>query len=266
MNRKGFTLIELLVVIAIVGILSSVIYTNITGLRDRARITAGIQFDSSTLHSIGDQLAGEWLFDISTNPLADTSGMGNNGSTTTAPTYSSAGGYNNKGAYSFDGNDDYIFLGTDLEVSASAITVSAWIKPSIAQRGSIVSKNGPFALEYSLTSQRMTGWVFINSTWYGVTNSTNLSLNTWYQTTLTYDGSNVKIYVNGNLEGTTAIAGSIINNYAAGVYIGGSAQLGFNYFFGGLIDNVRIYTSALSSSDVEKLYAEGKASHVMAAK
>ncbi|MFA5764037.1 MAG: type II secretion system protein [Candidatus Paceibacterota bacterium] len=75
MRNRAFTLIELLVVIAIVGILSSVIYTNITGIRDRARITAATRFDSSTLHSIGDQLIGEWTFDIPDNYLLDTSGF-----------------------------------------------------------------------------------------------------------------------------------------------------------------------------------------------
>ena len=82
----GFTLIELLVVIAIIGILSSVILTNISAVRDKARIAAATRFDSSTLHSIGDQLVGEWLFDTPSLPYLDSSGMGNTGSCANCPT------------------------------------------------------------------------------------------------------------------------------------------------------------------------------------
>ncbi|MFA6341085.1 MAG: type II secretion system protein, partial [Candidatus Paceibacterota bacterium] len=133
MRDKAFTLIELLVVIAIVGILSSVIYTNITGLRDRARITAGIRFDSSTLHSIGDMLVGEWTFDTPTALLADTSGSGNNGSTTTSPIYYSTGGYNNKGAFYFDGTNDFVNCGNGSSLNPTqAVTVSMWFYPTAA--------------------------------------------------------------------------------------------------------------------------------------
>ncbi|MFA5764038.1 MAG: LamG-like jellyroll fold domain-containing protein [Candidatus Paceibacterota bacterium] len=254
MNRKGFTLIELLVVIAIVGILSSVIYTNITGLRDRARITAGIRFDSSTLHSIGDMLVGEWLFDTNTSPTPDTSGNNNIGTlSATPPTWQQTGGYNSKGAYSFNGTSNYITIPT-ISISNN-ITVSAWIYSSnFNQNGFVVFKE-PVNSQWAL---------FFESPyfeWRGVTASLTCSPpsnNTWHHIVGTQSGTLAELYIDGtrcNSSGAITTIGNGTGNIYIGAYTGG-------YFFSGLIDQVRIYSSALSSSEIQKLYTEGISSHL----
>ncbi|MFA6341122.1 MAG: LamG-like jellyroll fold domain-containing protein [Candidatus Paceibacterota bacterium] len=274
MRNKAFTLIELLVVIAIVGILSSVIYTNITGLRDRARITAGIRFDSSTLHSIGDQLVGEWLFDEgSTTSAIDTSGSGNSvyRPDSTWPVYQATGGYNNKGAYRFDGIADLIAVPNSSSLSAQSITnnitISAWIKPSATQIGDIVSRNGPYHLGFGLWGvyQKVCAAIY-TGTWGSLCGKSIIPTDTWSHIAMTYNGSMITVYLNGALDGSISKTG----NMSAGgvpVYIGGTTQIGFdNQYFKGLLDDIRIYSSTLSSLEIQKIYAEGISDHPISLK
>ncbi|MFA6340718.1 MAG: LamG-like jellyroll fold domain-containing protein [Candidatus Paceibacterota bacterium] len=271
MNRKGFTLIELLVVIAIVGILSSVIYTNITGLRDRARITAGIRFDSSTLHSIGDQLVREYTFDMPQvgSLTYDTSGFGNNG-TITGATYAATSGYNNKGTYSFDGSD---YISTP-NLELSYLTVTAWINtsnPSIAYQAIVTKADQTATTPWDFRFIGSSGGKIhlaanIGGVYAGYALSDiTLKADTWYHVAATYDGSRVRIYIDGVKHGETAATG-VIYSKTLNVMIGARNPSAPENFFVGKIDDVRIYDSALSSSDIQKLYVEGKANHEVATK
>jgi prepilin-type N-terminal cleavage/methylation domain-containing protein len=269
MNKRGFTLIELLVVIAIVGILSSVIYMNITGIRDRARVTAGIRFDSSTLHSIGDQLVGEWLFDTNTSPTLDTSGSGNNGTLIGSPTWQETGGYNNKGAYSFNGSSNHIDLGNSSVFDiTNTITISLWVKFSVGKTTEIIGKfnNANTAIgayEIYQNSNNKIGFSTVE-TGSGRTllSASIVPLNTWTHIVATSDGIKKRIFINGVQDQYTQTIISQLDVTTGKLLIG--SYLDNSYAFNGLIDNIRIYSSALSGSEVQKLYAEGKTSHEIA--
>ncbi|MFA5764253.1 MAG: LamG-like jellyroll fold domain-containing protein [Candidatus Paceibacterota bacterium] len=247
MRNKAFTLIELLVVIAIVGILSSVIYTNITGLRDRARITAAQRFDSSTLHSIGDQLVGEWTFD---SPLVggltpDTSGFNNHG-TISGATYATTSGFDGKGTYYFDGND-YIDVGDPsvLDITG-AITITAWFKTSNTSNQILMGKSH-------------TSSYYINQTIFW-TNGVSLVASgpsyiddKWHLMAATLDSDGKRsVYVDGVLRGSASGGSLTTDNYHVRIGDSGNAHAPFI----GYIDNVRIYSSALSGAEIQKLYAE----------
>ncbi|MFA6340665.1 MAG: LamG-like jellyroll fold domain-containing protein [Candidatus Paceibacterota bacterium] len=263
MRNKAFTLIELLVVIAIIGILSSVIYTNITGIRDRARITAGIRFDSSTLHSIGDQLVGEWTFDSPNLPLIDTSGFGNVGTCTTCPTYATTSGYNNKGAYDFTSGTT-ISCGSNAILNSTSYTLSAWFNTT-AESPDDTSGRRLFVLYETVGSTKITLMLRNNRPevlWKtpggsAVELSTNIVANdgAWHNLTATTDGTVFKVYLDGVLKNTN-LSSSMKTTF-------NSCYIGMLHI--GLIDDVRIYQSILSSSDIQKLYADGKTSHEVAA-
>jgi len=97
-----------------------------------------------------------------------------------------------------------------------------------------------------------------NNSWYstGTTASwtTQMQAGVWYHVVATYNGSYVKIYINGVLEGTgvQAISGNIIR-YALPVRFGYPSSATINYF-NGKIDEVRIYNSALGAAGVQRLY------------
>ena len=79
-----------------------------------------------------------------------------------------------------------------------------------------------------------------------VNSSTTISsmIGSWHQVVGTYDGSTMKIYIDGALEGSTSITNAI--HTTAGDIEIGNGDHGTNGF-NGLIDEVRIYNRALSS-------------------
>ena len=88
----------------------------------------------------------------------------------------------------------------------------------------------------------------------GLSTNTNISTNTTFDTSIwnhigaVYDGSNLKIYVNGELENSAPASGSAVdtnNNFAigrAGEYVG--------QYYDGLIRNVRIWNVARTQAQI----------------
>jgi hypothetical protein len=75
-----------------------------------------------------------------------------------------------------------------------------------------------------------------------------IPLNAWTHLASTYDGANLRVYVNGVLAGTTAVTGAI-GGTANPLRIGGNLPWG--EYFNGLIDEVRVYNRALAASEIQ---------------
>jgi len=74
----------------------------------------------------------------------------------------------------------------------------------------------------------------------------------------TYDGSRVRLYVNGVLEGEAPV--SITVDYdTRPVFIGTSGETVFDGKLNGIIDEASIYNRALDASEIAALYAAGAA-------
>jgi hypothetical protein len=95
------------------------------------------------------------------------------------------------------------------------------------------------------------------------TSSSHISVNTWYHLVVTYNGNaietatNTQIYVNGSaVSMTTSGAQTGSANTTDSNYGIGYDRLNTRQYFSGKLDQVRIFTKALSSSEVSTLYAE----------
>ena len=80
-----------------------------------------------------------------------------------------------------------------------------------------------------------------------------------YHVVGTYDGTNLRIYVNGALEGTVARPGSVPDSSLGGALAGGGWGTLPSPAFAGRLDEVAIYGSALSGARVQAHYTEGSA-------
>jgi len=78
---------------------------------------------------------------------------------------------------------------------------------------------------------------------------TALPLNTWTHLATTYDGSALRLYVNGALVSSIAASGNIVTSNMP-LRIGGNAIWGDEYFKG-RIDEVRLYNRALSQAEIQ---------------
>ncbi len=91
--------------------------------------------------------------------------------------------------------------------------------------------------------------------------------NAWSMMVMSVDSANqtASIYLNGRLAWKTAtcsIASYNANVLGIGSYLGTAAAAPFH----GNIDDARVYTTTLSLSQIEKLYAEGLPKHSLAMK
>jgi hypothetical protein len=197
-------------------------------------------------------LVGAWGFDEPTGATAvDGSGRGNNG-TINGPVRSSAGKFG--GALSFDGVNDLVTIpDADTLDLTTGMTMEAWIRPSAVGSAwrTVMLKEQPGSLIYSLYAGDGTGRaatdVFTNAD-KGLSGGSALATDTWTHLAATYDGANLRLYVNGVQAASKAVTGSI--RASTGVLrIGGNNIWG--EWFAGLIDEVRLYNKALTATEIQ---------------
>lgn len=173
----------------------------------------------------------------------------------------------------FDGTDDRVGVPDSSVFQAMQnITVEAWILPRrILQPGpfpqarqSIVSfKEGDnptvgavLALPEDAPSKARF-WVMVNGTWQSATGTTTIAPNSsWYHLTGSYDGTALRIYVNGVLEGETPAIGTMTNapgSTTSTITIGARASNNTNWFKG-LIEEVSIVDIAFSPAWIKATY------------
>ena len=85
--------------------------------------------------------------------------------------------------------------------------------------------------------------------------TTLLQANTWYHGGFTYDGTNIKIYVNGNLEKTQAYANMSMPENYIGLFVWSlNSTIPYtNYKLNGFLNDVRIYNHCLSPKEIKKI-------------
>jgi len=95
-------------------------------------------------------------------------------------------------------------------------------------------------------------------------NGPTLDLNTWYNVVITYDGGLTRMYVNGNLQ--TGSVNQSITSHHTSLHLGNYyASLDNANMFKGDLDQVRIFESVLSQTQVDTLYDEEACVHTATA-
>jgi len=179
----------------------------------------------------------------------DTSGNANNGALSGGPTLTTDRFGKANRAYSLDGVDDAITTVTDQFASGNNVSVSVWFKvPSIAASLRFFIMCSDFAVGTNGASASMGISIPGTSSAAGA-----ITAGEWHQLLGTYDGTNIRCYIDGVLTATTNHPGNISDPdrpLAFGVF-------GVNYWTGTL-DDVRIYNRVISSaSEISNLYHEG---------
>jgi hypothetical protein len=200
----------------------------------------------------------------------DVSSGGNNGTLTNGPTFNSA----NNGSIVFDGVDDYAVTTQDQTPNlniTSSITLETWLKSTAvanSQHGDGVNSKGLSSdgntgvYETLIVSSGEINYPFFrlrivsNTPTYFPTNI-SLSLNQIYHFVSTYDGSTMRIFINGVEAGTGLSTSGNIETNTQPLCIGVRLvhrNFGGDSFFSGNIFTNRIYNRALSQLEITQNY------------
>jgi hypothetical protein len=183
--------------------------------------------------------------------VTDFSGRGNTGSIVNA-TWTAAGKYGS--ALSFNGATALVSINdaTSLHLS-TAMTLEAWVYPtaiSATWRDVVYKGNDNYYLEASTTlnSGVPAGAGTFGGSDIQALGAATLPLNTWSHLATTYDGSNLRFFLNGTQVSVRAQTGTIATSTIP-VTIGGDNIYG--QYFQGVIDEVRVYNSALTPAQIQ---------------
>jgi prepilin-type N-terminal cleavage/methylation domain-containing protein len=267
-KQKSFTLIELLVVIVIIGILAGVIMISTSSSIDKANITKLKVFEESVQNNLAVNMVSRWPLDekvsfsssyITPDAWGDSVGLFGDGVTSsTYPNIEMESNCISEKCFKFDGNN-YIDCGNDIGVLAS-LTISTWVKSSIWSANIFNNHYHTHGGENILLHFNGAGFYLQadDGTVSGYLAWDNtLSVNTWYNLVGTWNGNVMKLYINGIAQSSTlSFSGGVNHLLNGGLNIGryfNTGQPGFQ----GLIDDVRLYDAALSSSQIKQNYIAG---------
>jgi len=223
--------------------------------------------DPITTGDIATALAGWWpLDDGSGTSAVDFSGNGDTGTLVNTPTWTTG---QDSGALTFNGTNQNVTVPdvAALQLSGSW-TVSTWVNfsalPTSGSFYALLTKGAGSYLNYTLRLSNISGvqtWgvLFSESAEYyqGAFAQLPVSTGTWYLITGVWDSStnNLYLYVNGALLAAPN-TGANIPATGSGYPLAIGTGLSGNYLAGSL-DDVRVYSRALSAADVRKLYNVG---------
>ena len=193
----------------------------------------------------------------------------NDGTLTNGPTFDAGNG----GSIVFDGSNDYAYVPTsdDLNFAGeSNITISCWVKMDsrnnlntfIMWEDRVNSNGRELRIGCSVNDSYQCQFQFYKSPG-GNSNSvlvkvtTSLLANAYYNAVGTFNGSIMCLYLNGSLEGTTNVTGTIQppEHGTNARWIFGAGELNeSDRFLNGNMSNVSIYNRALTASEVLQNY------------
>ena len=208
-------------------------------------------------------LAGRWKLDESSGNIAtDSSGNSRHGVLSGDPLWQPLDGRIG-GALSFDGADDYVSTPFVWNPAQGPFSTFAWVKGGAAGQAIISQADG-------------TG---IGRTWLGTTGPQGVLTTTlsddgrftaplasefvitdgfWHQVGVVWDGSYRHLYVDGVEVAKDAKVLRQLYSCNGGLYFGTAETLEQISFWSGQIDDILIYNSALSASQVEEQFSSSK--------
>jgi hypothetical protein len=228
-------------------------------------IMAFLALAISVRSQLTNNIAAYWKLDETSGSVLDASGT--NTGTVYGATANQTGKINK--AYSFNGTSSYVSIpnSTSLNIQGNAITLSAWIKSTTNTTQMIISKISgvgthvsPY-FQYNLQLEDPgSGVLFprfylsINGNPINTPTTSSINQNQWYLITGTYDGTTMRLYLNGAQITSQGVTGNI-TGYSTPVYLGINGAFGEPY--SGSIDEVGIWSRALTAAEVTSLYNSG---------
>ncbi|PZQ49100.1 MAG: hypothetical protein DI551_00155 [Micavibrio aeruginosavorus] len=161
------------------------------------------------------------------------------------------------GALSFNGSSGFVLVTYNASLYLPLYTVSFWAKGYTAPTtGSVTSKmfdrNENFSVNWShqwgypITCEQNDGSGRVTSPVMPI----NMVANQWYFIVCSYDGTTLRMYIDGNQVSSVAAGTPVSAASNMGIGAGSNGSSPFN----GAMDDVRMYNRALSASEIQQVY------------
>jgi len=222
------------------------------------------EIPARTVPSYIGEGVGNWLFHLGAGDVArDYSGEGNHGEINGAKWTDE---HSASWALGFDGEDDYVDCGSGFSQSLSEFTIEAWVYPTALDPRTVgrhVFERGDWnAGEIGLI------WGHRNKYWrvqanelstYVLDSNTAVSTGEWTHVVGVYDGSELRIYLNGSLDSSASSSGTVSSDTEISCI---GSRLGSSNFAEGFIGNVLVYTRALGADVIQTHYDKTKVLYI----
>jgi hypothetical protein len=195
----------------------------------------------------------------------DESGNGNHG-TINGPILASDRFSQLNNAFEFSGNGDFIDLSSrNFNISGSSTrTISLWVNPKSETYNNMTlfSSGSPnYSNSFNIrlnthlltnTSYRLGFMSFANDfdPDYNSEGGVSILNNTWTHLLIVFENTQIKFFINGAVTNNGTLN---IDTQGNQNYIGKSNHLGSEFYFKGLLDDIRIYNRALTQSEITYL-------------
>ena len=229
---------------------------------DYVRTPKQIVSDMNAGHPAGGSPVGSqtayWKFDEGYGTtIYDSSGHSNTGAFNNDTTWVNEGKFG-KAVY-LDGDADYITITEDsIQQDYSEMTVSAWIKPTLADHGRVLMGSGTNSFYYKIqtTSNDMCAALYqggVSTDWQ--CSGVGITLNEWTYVSFTFDSVTgiIKHYINGKYVAQNSTTTGSTDCSATEFYIGYDGT----YYFHGYIDELKVYNFILTDDEVLIDYNQG---------
>jgi hypothetical protein len=228
-----------------------------------AALVAAFMLTGPKVLAAGD-LIGYWNFDEATGTTAaDSSGNSNDG-TFTGPgvTHSTVlpptSCFVNTHSLQFNGSGDYVNIPDNATMDpANQISISFWMNPDTVTNGyqHVVFKQGPVVTSYGVWLNGDHVYMEDNdNTVRGLNSNSTVTPGVWYYITVTYNGTDQDLYIDGVLDNHQTIPGITLAYTNSPVKVGSGD---YNNPFAGYVDDLRIYDRALTQAEVTDLASGG---------
>jgi len=219
----------------------------------------GAQVDWS--NPINDGLVGWWLFNEGAGSrLNDIAGRNHGVLTNMDPATDWVGSIHGA-ALDFDGNNDYVNVGSDATLNPAFMSGFAWINPATTQDNNwaiILARFSSgdayhFSLGNGSSGFKLTIFIDTSAGGQNVSITDTITPEIWSHVGFTYDGANLRLWVNG-IENNSVTHSGGIDVVSLDTNIGRKPAGGDVLEYTGLIDDVRIWKQALTAAEVQQLH------------
>jgi hypothetical protein len=166
-------------------------------------------------------------------------------------------------ALSFDSSkQQFVDAGSAAPLDVNSFTLAAWVRylPNVHDdRWEVLEKAGAYWMNIRTDTRKLRvggffgGCTAVGNVWQFVDSKKTIPASTWVHVAGTYDGTALRIYINGVLDNTLAVTGkTCVNTSPLGIGAKNHTAVSqIEAYFDGRIDDLRVYNRALSAAEIK---------------